>query len=105
MVTLGERSLVIKLPTDGQLAMLAFHANTVKKAAAGGAFTGAAVESLGNFVGIIGHLFNEADRAYVVDGLSSGEFTITTVMDLLGAFKDAEEGPGAKPAKAVRRTR
>jgi hypothetical protein len=105
MVSLGDRSLVIKLPTDGQLAMLAFHTNTVKKAATGGALTGEAVEALGHFINILGYLFNEGDRAYVVDGLSSGEFTISDVMDLLSAFKNGGEGSGAKPAKAVRRTR
>jgi len=95
----------MKLPLDGQLAMLAFHANMIKKAASGGALSTEAMESLGHFVNIIGHLFNEADRAYVVDGLSTGEWSISEVMGKLEAFRDGGEGSSAKPAKAVRRTR
>lgn len=95
----------MKLPLDGQLAMLALHTNTIKRAAAGGALSTEAVEALGHFVNIVGHLFNEADRAYVVDGLSTGTYTISQVMELLEAFKDGGEGSSAKPAKAVRRTR
>ncbi len=101
---LGERSLVIKLPLPGQLAMLSHYTNLIKRSSAGGALSGEAIEALGHFINIISNLFNESDRAYIVDVLSTGERDIPEVMGLLDAFKD-REGGSAKPAKAVRRTR
>jgi hypothetical protein len=104
VVQLGDRTLVVKLPLPGQLAMLSHHTNVIKRSSPGGAMTGEAIEALGHFINIIGHLFGDADRAYIVDVLSTGERDIPEVMALLDAFKD-REGGNAKPAKAVRRTR
>lgn len=101
-VPFAGRTVVIKLPTDGQLALLSHYANVMKRGT-GATVSPNAIAAMGEFINIVGHLFNDEDRAFVVDLLAAGTVEIPDVMALLNEFN---EGKDAKPAKAaVRRGR